>query len=241
MNHRGIPRVKGAVAQIQTPVSVLRDVLLMGNHHDCAALLVKPVQQLEDLGGGDQVEVARGLVDQQNSGIANECSRNGDSLHLTARQLAGVVIGPMTQADSVEGLGGATESLSPPYPAIDQGCGDVLQSRSPRQEVVQLEHEPDEAIAQLRASRVVEVGNHVTREHVGARIGPVEKTQHMEQGRLAGTRASRAGHPFTRRHGQIEILEHWDGDIAPMVGALQSLNIHDGLCGDHGESVLPET
>ena len=81
------------------PVGMLGDVFFVRDHDDGAALVVQPVEELQDLGRGREVEVAGGLVDEQHFGVADERPGDGHALHLAAGELIGVMVGAVGQAD----------------------------------------------------------------------------------------------------------------------------------------------
>ena len=85
--------VQPAAAQHQPSVGMGGDVLFVGDHDDGAALAVQPVEQLQDLVCGLQVQAAGGFVDQQKLGVADQRPSDGHALHLAAGELAGVVLG----------------------------------------------------------------------------------------------------------------------------------------------------
>jgi len=68
---RGIVIVELAVDEHQPPVGMLGDVFLVGDHDDGATCIVETVQELEDLFGGHEVEIAGRFVDEQHLGVAN--------------------------------------------------------------------------------------------------------------------------------------------------------------------------
>src|SRR5262249_26549899 len=101
------------------------------------------VDQLQDLLPGTRVEVAGGLVRQDEQRIDHERPRDRDALHLAARQLVGTMPAPAPEANLIEHRldGGANRT---PAPAVEeQGQGHVLLRRQRREEVEELEDEAD--------------------------------------------------------------------------------------------------
>ena len=81
-----------------------RGRLRVVRHHDdrLAELLVQAPQQLEDLVARLRVEVARGLVGDQDLRVGHDRARDRDALLLAARELPRVVVHPVGEADDRE-------------------------------------------------------------------------------------------------------------------------------------------
>ena len=60
------------------------------------------MQQVHDLLGAAPVEIPCGLVAHQQRGIRDQRSCNGDALLLTARQLVGLVLAAIGEADQLQ-------------------------------------------------------------------------------------------------------------------------------------------
>jgi hypothetical protein len=70
------------------------------DHHDgLAEFAVQLVQQVQHLGGGGAVEVAGGLVGDDQRRVGHQCAGDGHALLLAAGELVGVVVGAVGQAD----------------------------------------------------------------------------------------------------------------------------------------------
>src|SRR5579864_4747879 len=101
-----------AVLERDDPRSVLGDLRLVRNEDDRdAALLFEPLENVHHFDAGPAVEIARRLVREKNRGIVQERARDGDPLLLTARQLVGMVLGPVGQAYGLERRASATTTL----------------------------------------------------------------------------------------------------------------------------------
>src|SRR3954462_6919479 len=80
-----------AVAQGHLAPGVLGDVRLVGDQDHGVARPVELVEELHDLLGSGRVEVAGGLVGEQDGGIVDQGAGDGHALALAARQLVGLV------------------------------------------------------------------------------------------------------------------------------------------------------
>ena len=95
----------------------------------------------EDLAAGAGVDVAGGLVGEDDPGSAGECPGHGDPLLLAARQLGRAVAQPVAEPNGVDDL---VEPLAVGLGARKgQGQGDVLAGGEGRHQVERLEHEAD--------------------------------------------------------------------------------------------------
>src|ERR1700674_4681101 len=113
-------------------------------------------QQPHDACSGRGVEVAGGLVGEQQRRVGDQRPRDGDSLRLTTGKFTGIVISAWTHADLVEGHAGLFEPLGATDRSVEQGRGDVLERAGSRYELEGLEHEADVAVAQPGLTGVAE-------------------------------------------------------------------------------------
>ena len=61
------------------------------------------IEEVENGIGGLPVEIPRGFVGYQKLWIMNNSAGNRDALFLSSRQLGRTVVGPVTEADKIEG------------------------------------------------------------------------------------------------------------------------------------------
>ncbi len=88
-----------AVDQEDDPVGVGCGTGVVGDHDDGLAQVVDGLaHEVEDLAARRGVEVAGGLVGEDDVGPAGQGPGDGDPLLLTARQLAGLVLEAVAQA-----------------------------------------------------------------------------------------------------------------------------------------------
>ena len=110
-------------------------------------------QQFHDFDAGGRIQVARGLVGQDQGRMRHQRASDRHALLLAARQLRRRVPGPVTEAHVIQRFLGALVALGRRHARIDQRQLDVLERRGPRQQVEILEHEADELVAHLAPVR----------------------------------------------------------------------------------------
>ena len=87
------------------------------------------------------VEVARRFVSDKQCWICHDGPRDRHALFLTARQLPGVVIHPVLQADNLEGRFDVVVALTTRQRCQRQGEFDILVGRQHGDEIVHLKDE----------------------------------------------------------------------------------------------------
>ena len=124
-------------AQLSATCHVVRD-----DQDGRAQALVQIVDQRQNLLAGVRIEIAGGLVGQQNRRIDGERARDGDALALAAGKFVGQVREAVRELHQVQQLAGAFVDL--PRPAAQmQRQRDILETRQRRQQVEELENESD--------------------------------------------------------------------------------------------------
>jgi len=68
---------------------VFGDITFVSDHHQGVSLLVEMTEELHNLSSGGGIEIAGGLVGENDGGIINDGSGDCDALPLSARQLIG--------------------------------------------------------------------------------------------------------------------------------------------------------
>jgi len=134
-----------AVADVNAAIGRGRDVDVVGDEHDRATQGVQVLEEREHLGARVGVEVAGRLVGEDQRGLGHQSPGDPDPLLLAARELGGLMVQSIAQAEALEGLLGLSETLAAADALVHQGRGHVLQGARARQQVVALEHEADGA------------------------------------------------------------------------------------------------
>ena len=149
---------------------------------------MKLVEQFHDGRARHGVEVARGLVCQQQRRIADNSAGDGNALTLAARHLMGLVIEAVGQSNANESSFSFLSSFSAWYPEVEKAVGDVIDRVHAFREVELLEDEADEVSAQSRQLAVREPRDVDPIDLNRARGGTVEGPDEVEQGGLARPR-----------------------------------------------------
>ena len=144
----------GAVLEADAAVPGHRDARVVRDDDDRAAAVARGLaQQAQDLRAARGVEVAGGLVGQQQRRVLNERARDRDALHLAAAQLVRSVARALGQTHATQELSGAA-CRGGAVASGEQGREhDVLGGRQRRQQVEELEHEADPIATQHASAR----------------------------------------------------------------------------------------
>ena len=136
-----------AVVQPQLAPRARRVLQVVGHHHQGLALGVERFEQGEHLAAGLAVEVAGGLVGQQQRRAHDHSAGDGHPLTLAAGQLGRAMAQALTEAEAFGQLAAATAALGGVDAGQEHRQLDVFQHVQPRDQVVGLEHETDMAAA----------------------------------------------------------------------------------------------
>ncbi len=201
----------------------------MGHHDDgLAVLAVQNLQELQDVVGGLAIEVAGGLVAEQQRGIGHDRPRDGDALFLTARQFPGRVLRPVCQPDDVERDGPALGTFPAAEVRQEERQLDVFLRRQHGQQVVELEHETDVSRAPFRQLVVRHRRELGAANPDRAARRAVEPAQQVQQRRLARARRAHDGE-------KIAVLTAYD---YPFARLMDGEGIDVILVGDSAGSVV---
>ena len=207
-------------------------------------------QQVNDLPTRRLVEIACGLVGDENRRIGRNGPGDGDALLLAARELGGIVVEAVAEADGLEFRLGPCMGFG--LVGEFEGQRHVLQGRHGRHEVEGLKHDADAPTAKPRQGILVEAAEIGAFHHDGARIRPFQAGHHHKESRFAGARRTDEAHRLARRdiegdspqdvdagrtasEAEIEAGEGNGGGAAGGVG-LAGHRWETDLCGDRNEA-----
>jgi hypothetical protein len=174
-----------------------------------AGLAVERLEELDDAAAGGGVEVARGLVGEEDARAVDEGAGAGDALLFAAGELVREVAGALGQPHAREELARAGGGLGV-APQLERDL-DVLLRGEGRDELEALEDEADALAAEPRPTVLAqrrEVG--AVEEHRAAG-GRVEAGEKSEEGGLSAPRWSDNRDERTLRHRERDVSE--DGEL----------------------------
>ena len=178
----------------------------MGDHQNgLASALVDGPQQLHHLSGVGCVQVAGGLVCQQQGRPGDERPPQAHPLLLPAGQL---VREGIQLALDAQLLHNALQLARRRAAAVQQkGQQQVLLHGEQRDQIIELIHQPDLAAAEDRQRLVRLAGQvHAAQPHRTAG-GPVHSAQQVHQGGFAGAGRPHDGHELALLHGKTHIVQ----------------------------------
>src|ERR1700690_2622595 len=110
-----------SVHQPHQPLAASGQGRIMGDQHQSAAMAGRQLEhQVDDLAPGLAIQIARGLVGQQQAGLDGKGAGERHALLLAAGKLSGIMGEAMLQADGAKRLGGPREGIvaaaAPPPP-----------------------------------------------------------------------------------------------------------------------------
>src|SRR4051794_9854594 len=177
-----------ALAELDhAPAHLVHHLLVVGGHDDGRAGAVDPVDQLHDPDRGLGVEVAGGLVAEQERRVVDERAGDRYALLLTARELVGVAVQLGAQADQAQDVRHlAADRLAGLADHLER-VGDVRVDRAVGQQLVVLEDHADVAaqVGQPLRGDLVQV---TARDADDARGGLELLHQQADAGGLAAAR-----------------------------------------------------
>lgn len=181
------PLRSASVADGDDAVRLGGDTCVVRDEDDGLALILEAMERLEHLVPGCRVEVARGLVGQDDGGVVDQRAGDGHSLHLTARELfRAMVVVVERQAHGAQGMDGAYLAFAARHIDVGEWQHDVVEDAHARQEVEALEHEADARRAHLGELIVGGLGDVEALEQVSARGRCVEASQDVHECGLVG-------------------------------------------------------
>jgi hypothetical protein len=92
-----------AISKLDDPPGETSDAFLVGDQHDGDSFVfVQSLKGLHDLGASPAVEIAGGLIRQDQAGVIDQGARDGDPLLLSARELSGLMAAPIGEPDRLQ-------------------------------------------------------------------------------------------------------------------------------------------
>ena len=184
-------------------------------------LLAGDFQQGHDILAGFGVQVAGGLVGQDDGGLGRQGPGDGHPLLLAAGEVVGQVPELFLQAQSLDDLVhvGGVGLLAVQLNRED----DVLIDAEDGDQVVVLEDEADLPPPEDGQGLVLQGEDVLSVHGDGAGGGPVQAAQHVEEGGLAGAGGADHGGEFALFHRQVHAVQGADLRLAGAVVLVQGL------------------
>jgi hypothetical protein len=212
---------------VQCRVRLLGHQRIVRDHqHRFSVLLHQPFDQVHHFIGAPAVQIAGGLVAEQERGVGDDGAGNGHTLFLSARELARIVVHALAQSD--DGKSGFNVLATFRFRKLRQQQGqlDVLKRREHRDEVVHLEDEADVARAPVGQFPARHVRDFIARHADGAARRNIEAAQQVEQRGFARAARPHEGHEIAAVDVQVESLQDVDVLIAAAVGFIQPAHLN---------------
>src|ERR1044071_5571264 len=209
-------RVRGVARVVRHPADGgPRHVQLLEQVHDRLAVL--------------RIEVAGGLVGEEDRRLAAHGARHGDTLLLTAGQLAGQVLRAMRHADALERGGDALLALGRPHAAIRERQLHVLEYVEIANQIETLKNESDLAIAHPRPLRQRQLRHCLVVQRVGAVARRVQQAENRQQRGLAAPRRPRDRHVLAAMDLDVDVVERVRLDLVGEEDLLHAFGLDQGL------------
>src|SRR5438128_3599717 len=190
-----------AIAEGEAPARVGGDIELVGDEDDREPFAVEALQERQHLHARPRVEVAGGLVGQDDRRVVDERSRDGDALLLAARELARMVRLAIGEPDRAEPRAGPGAAVARGVARIEQGKLDVFERGRPGQQVELLEDEPDSAVSDPSELVRREAPDTLAVQHIFPAGRGVEAAQEVHEGGLARARGTHDCHELAALDG----------------------------------------
>ena len=202
----------------------------MGRRNDRHLLfLVQFPQQLDDLPSRLPVQVARGLVREDDGRIVGQCAGHGDALLLPAGQFQRLVLDPFAEPHQRQQIDAFVDGLVRRQAGENHRQGDVLQGGHDRDQVEGLKDVADLAAPQPGQFVGVQLGDVDLVDIDLALRGLVQRADHVEQGGLARARRAHDGDVLPALDLHVDALERLQGELAHLVHPLDPAGAHDIL------------
>ena len=223
-----------AIEHVKDAVGDLRCVRVVGDHEDgLVEFAAGFAEHVEDGVGVLGIEVAGGLVGEDDGGAIDKSPGYGNALLLAAGQLVGTVFEAAFDAEylcEVVEEGAVEFSLGGRAEIVDVVSDlDVAHCAESGQQVEALEDEADFGAAHLSALAVGELGEVDAVDQNRATGGVGETAEDVEEGGLAGARGTDDGDEFAWLDCEVNFAEGGDFEFAGAVGFAEVLSENDWL------------
>src|SRR5512139_309479 len=199
------------------------------SHHDdgFAQVAAQLFHEHQHVFGRSAVEIAGGFIGHQQGRVRDQGPRDGHPLLLASGELTGMVIHAIREVDQPQ----HRPHMVPALPTGEVGQNErqlyVLEGGEDRDQIIELEDEPDMRGAPGGELRFGQTGDVDVPHGDRAGVGPVQTRNEIQQGALAGARRAHERQEFPLDDGQRDALEHRDDLVSPAVGLAEVANVDD--------------
>src|SRR5690606_12155161 len=179
--------------------------VVAGDEH-AGALPGERGEQRHDLGGQRGIEVAGGLVGDQQARLGDHGAGDAHALLFTGGELARQGVATRAQAQALEHRAHPAACVCAAHAAQYQGQGDIVVHAAVGEQAVVLEHHADLAPVQGNAP-ATDLEQVAFAEQHGAAAGALGQVDQPEQGALAGAGVAGDEEHFTRVDAEAHILQ----------------------------------
>ncbi len=169
---------------------------------------VEVEEELVDGVAGGAVQIAGGLVGEDEGRLHDQGARQGDALLLAPGELARAVLEPVAESDLLEELLRLLLQGRAAHASDEAGHHDVLEGGELGEQVMELEDEADALVAECRELTARELGDVAALAGDRTRCGQVEGAEQVEQGALAGARRADDADHLSRRDHEVDAAQH---------------------------------
>lgn len=180
-------------------------------------LLMQRFEKRYDTVRGAVIEVAGGLIGEEDFGGSDEGSGEGNTLLFASGEFAGAVMAAGAEADFGEFCGCLLGSLRGRDAADEERHHDVFEGGEFGEQVVALPDEADFAIAEVAEGGVGELGDVLGSEEDAAGCGTVKAAEEVEESGFAGAGFADDRDSLALGDFELEVLEDDDFRLAGRV------------------------
>src|SRR4030042_1998592 len=189
-------------------------------HHDdrFMGFTIEPVHQFENLSGGHLVEVTRGFVCNEDGGVGDNGTGNGDPLLFAPGELSRIVIHSLLQIDDSKRHLHVLVSLPSGETGEEKRKFHIFKGREHWNQIVELKDEPHIDCPPL-CQFILGEGCDVNASHpYGSAIKMIEGGNQIKEGAFPGTGRSHQCEKLTLFNVKVDIDQHGDGPVTSPVG-----------------------
>lgn len=159
--------------------------------------------------GGCRIEVPRGLISEEYSGVVEQRAAQGDALRLSTRHLSRFRLSSKSNAELGHEILGPPDGRPSGLAAIKRGLDYIVEHGPSGVQCGILEYEPKCARAKMRPACVAEARCILTRHEDGSRLWFEHETEEIEERRLAAPGRASDRHDLTRVETSVPMIDKW--------------------------------